>query len=343
VVVFGGIMLGLGLLLSSFTRQIWELYLTFGLLCGMGVGALYVPLSATATRWFAAKRGLALAIVSAGNGTGILIIAPLARHLISAYGWPTAFSVLGLLAWAIILPAALFIRNSPAELGYPAYGTGRDPEIGDGPGARAVEERGTTPRLFPALWVIALTHFFCCAAHSGPIFHMVSFAMDLGISKMAAASVLGMSGLVSIAGRLGSGMIADRIGAKITLLAMLSLQAVGIVLYLQAGPLWTFMGLSALFGFAYGGIMPVYAMLTRQYFGGRVMGTMYGVVFGISSIGMGLGSYLGGLFFDLTGMYARLYLVSFLLGAAAILLAMGLRPPRLQPAGTLALHPTSGT
>lgn len=85
VVVFGVVMLGLGMILSGFTRQIWQLYLTFGLFGGMGVGAIYVPLSATATRWFTSNRGLALAIVSAGNGTGILVIAPLARYLISTY------------------------------------------------------------------------------------------------------------------------------------------------------------------------------------------------------------------------------------------------------------------
>jgi MFS family permease len=333
VVIFGGAILGLSLILSGFTRQLWHLYLTFGLLGGIGVGAFYVPLSATATRWFSSNRGLALAIVSGGNGTGILAIAPFARYLISTYDWATAFMMMGVLAWIIVLPAAMLVRNSPAEMGYQAYGTGDEADVK--PVTRRValkagEMNGREALRTPTLWLIALTHFFCCAAHSGPIFHMASFAMDMGLSKMVAATLLGLSGFISIAGRVGTGVIADRVGAKITLITLLGLQALGIVLYLWAGPLWTFLALAVVFGIGYGGVMPLYAILTRQYFGERVMGTMYGTVFGISSVGMGIGAYLGGFFFDLSGTYTGLYVVSFLLGVSAIILAFGLRPPCLR-------------
>jgi MFS family permease len=344
VVLLGGTLFGLGMMLSGLTQQIWHLYLSFGLLGGMGVGALYVPLSATATRWFTSNRGLAVAIVSAGNGSGILVMAPLGRYLISTFDWATAFAIVGVLGWVVILPAALLVRNSPADMGYDADGEVK-------PGAmlrvppRGAEDgsvlSGGQALKTPTFWVIALTHFFCCAAHAGPLFHMASFAMDMGIPKMVAAAILGISGFVSIAGRIGTGVIADHFGAKSTLVAMLALQAVSIVLYLLAGPLWTFLGLAALFGVAYGGVMPLYAVLTRQYFGPRVMGTMYGAVFGISSIGMGLGSYLGGFFFDLTGTYAGLYVVSFLLGLSAIALGFGLRPPRARGVEAWAAQPTA--
>lgn len=340
VVLLGGLVFGLGMLLSGLTRQIWQLYVTFGLLGGMGVGAMYVPLSATATRWFTRNRGLAVAIVSGGNGTGILVMAPLARHLISTFDWSTAFVLVGLLGWVIILPTALLVRNSPADMGFQAYGAPAE----DQAFAKAVQETAEMSARqagkSSAFWVIALTHFFCCAAHSGPIFHMAPFAMDVGIPKMAAATILGVSGLLSIGGRIGTGMIADRIGAKTTLITMLSLQAVSIITYLLAGPLWTFLALAVVFGVAYGGGMPLYAVLTRQHFGARVMGTMYGAVFGISAVGMGLGSYLGGFFFDLAGTYSGLYVVSFLLGAAAMLMGLGLRRPRPNPAGVLAVQPT---
>jgi MFS family permease len=344
VVMFGGAILGLSLILSGLTRQLWHLYLTFGLLGGIGVGAFYVPLSATASRWFSSNRGLALATVSAGNGTGILAIAPFARYLISTYDWAMAFTVMGVLSWVIILPAALLVRNSPAEMGYSAYGT-KDtlhvssvsrrvvPEFGEMNGREAAQT--------PTFWLIALTHFFCCAAHSGPIFHMASFAMDMGIPKMAAATLLGLSGFTSIAGRVGTGVIADRIGAKTTLSTLLSLQALGIVLYLWAGPLWTFLALAVVFGIGYGGVMPLYAILTRQYFGERVMGTIYGAVFGISSVGMGIGAYLGGFFFDRSGTYTGLYIVSFLLGVSAIILGVILRPPHRRTVGVWAAHPTA--
>jgi len=291
---------------------------------------------ATATRWFTTNRGLAVAIVSAGNGIGILAIAPLARYLISAYGSPTAFVVIGVLAWAIILPAGLLVRNSPAEWGYQAYGAGNRPGVGlpqradthDDAGMLA-REGGASGRVAPTLCVITITHFLCCAAHAGPIFHMVPYAMDAGIPKMLAATMLGISGFISIAGRVGTGVIADHIGAKTTLVAALSLQAAGIALFLTAQAFWTFMVLAVVFGIAYGGVMPLYTFLTRQYFGERVMGTMYGVVFGISCVGMGIGSYLGGFIFDLTRQYAWLYVVSSLLGTSAIVVAVGLRPPHM--------------
>jgi predicted MFS family arabinose efflux permease len=238
--------------------------------------------------------------------------------LISTYDWAAAFVIIGLLAWVIILPAALLVRNSPADMGYDAYGAddglvssrtlGKDDQGMDKLSGREAAKT-------PTFWVIALTHFLCCAAHSGPIFHMVPYAMDIGIAKMAAATILGISGFMSIVGRVGAGVIADRVGAKHTLVTLLGLQAVGIVLYLWAGPFWTFLALAVVFGLGYGGVMPLYAILTRQSFGAQVMGTMYGAVFGISAIGMGIGSYLGGFIFDQMGTYMGLYVVSFLLGS----------------------------
>jgi MFS family permease len=341
VVLTGGVLFGLGMMLCGLTQQLWHLYLTFGLLGGMGVGAMYVPLSATATRWFTRNRGLAVAIVSAGNGTGILLMAPLARYLITTFDWATAFALVGILGWVIILPAALLVRNSPTDLGskaeaspMPRSESHASDTVVPGPGEMSGRDAGKTP----AFWMIALTHFLCCAAHSGPIFHMAAFATDVGIPKMAAATILGISGFVSIAGRIGTGVIADRLGAKHTLVTMLALQAVSVALYLLAGPLWTLLALAVVFGVAYGGVMPLYAVLTRQYFGSRVMGTMYGAVFGISAIGMGLGTYLGGFFYDRAGTYTGLYLFSVVLGVAAMLAGLGLRRPHSSSAKLLAVH-----
>ncbi|MBI2154844.1 MAG: MFS transporter [Candidatus Rokubacteria bacterium] len=334
VVLVGGLLLGLGLVLGSQVSTLWQFYLTFGLLVGAGVSAFYVPLTATATKWFTARRGLAVAIVSAGNGLGILLLAPLSRFLISAFDWRTAMLVLGDLAWLVVIPAGLLIRNSPQDMGAVAHGEAAAP-AGPAPSHTA----GSALRSAP-FWTIALTHFACCAAHSGPIFHMVAHAMDLGVAKMAAATVLGVSGFSSIFGRLGTGLLADRFGAKQTLVVGLSLQALMILLFLSAGDLAGFYGLAVVFGMAYGGVMPLYALLTREYFGERLMGTAYGGVFFISSIGMGVGSYAGGYIFDLLGSYRWLYLGSFTVGLAAVLLALTSRRPGplAAPAMAPALH-----
>ena len=316
VALSGGFLLGLGLVLASQSQALWQLYVTFGVVVGFSVGAFYAPLTSTATKWFGARRGLAVALVSSGIGLGILLIAPLARALTSAWDWRIAMLVLGDLAWLVVMPVALLIRDDPGEAERPTA----DP----GPGREYSTGRVLAT---PQFWAIALTHFACCAAHSGPIFHMVTHATDQGVPAMAAATALGVSGLASIAGRIGGGLIADRIGAKRTLIGGLALQAAIIAPYVLARDTATFYGLAIVFGVAYGGVMPLYALVTREYFGEKVMGTAYGAVFLISSLGMGLGSLAGGVIYDRLGAYVWLYLGSALVAAMAVVLALTFRRP----------------
>ncbi|HSE92833.1 MAG TPA: MFS transporter [Methylomirabilota bacterium] len=325
VVLGGGALLGLGLVLSSQVTALWQLYVTFGVTVGFAVGAFYAPLTATATRWFVAKRGLAVALVSAGIGFGVLTISPLARWLSSAADWRVAMIVLGDLAWLVILPAALFVREpGPGEA--PAAAPVSDGSAGDCDFSRAEVARS------PQFWALALTHFACCAAHSGPIFHMVTHAIDQGLASMVAATVLSVSGLASIGGRVATGLLADRFSAKRTLIVGLGLQAVMIFLYLFAQSAPAFYGLALVFGIAYGGVMPLYALLVRESFGEKVMGTAYGGVFLISTLGMGLGSFAGGWLYDVLGSYGWLFVSSTAIGAAAAVLALTFRTPRPTPA-----------
>jgi MFS family permease len=320
VALAGGFLLGLGLVLSSQVQALWQFYVTFGFMVGFAVGAFYAPLTSTATKWFTTRRGLAVALVSSGIGIGILVIAPLARALTNAWGWRTAMLVIGDLAWLVIIPVALLIREQPGDVGAAAMG-----------GAAAAGRRDYTAAQVlsaPQFWAIALTHFACCAAHSGPIFHMVTHASDQGIPTMAAATIFGVSGLASIAGRLGGGLIADRVGAKPTLIAGLALQAVMVLLYLFVRDLGAFYGLALVFGMAYGGVMPLYALVTREYFGEKVMGTAYGAVFLISTLGMGFGSFAGGVVYDRLGSYTWMFGGSFAIAAAAVMLALTFRAPR---------------
>jgi MFS family permease len=328
VAVGGGFLLGLGLVLSSQTQALWQFYVTFGFLVGFAVGAFYAPLTSTTTKWFTAHRGLAVALVSAGIGFGILLIAPLARALTSAWDWRVAMLVLGDLAWLVVIPVALLLREPEASSVTRAETPGTTP--------LAASQDYTTREVLsaPQFWAIALTHFACCAAHSGPIFHMVTHATDQGVAAMAAATVLGVSGLSSIAGRVGGGLLADRVGAKPTLIAGLALQALIIFGYLFARDLGAFMALALVFGAVYGGVMPLYALVTREYFGEKVMGSAYGAVFLISTLGMGLGSFAGGAIYDRLGSYTWLFLASFAIGAMAVVLAFTFRRPRI---GVLAL------
>lgn len=326
VALGGGFLLGLGLVLSSRVTTLPALFLTFGMLVGLAVGAFYAPLTAAATRWFTANRGIAVALVSAGIGLGILLMSPLARLLITRYGWRPAMFALGCLAWLVVLPTALLLRVPPVS-----GGAGSDRRPGRTSGAVTVFRT----RQF---WTIALTHFACCSAHSGPIFHMVTHGLEVGLPGMAAAAALGASGLSSIAGRVGGGVLADRFGAKRTLIAGLGLQAFMIFLYLFARDLVAFYAVALVFGVAYGGVMPLYALITREQFGDRVMGAAYGGVFLVSTLGMGLGSFAGGFIHDHLGTYAWMFAASAGIGAGAVVIGLGLRSrPLANPAVTVAI------
>src|SRR5206468_599049 len=169
VAVAGGLLMGLGFVVSSQATELWQLDVTFGLTVGFAAGAFLTPLSATATKWFTASRGLAVGVVSAGGGAGMLAISPLVSWLTSAYDWRVAMIALGDLAWLVTIPVALLIRNAPAEMGAVALG-----------GAAVSQRNFSTGQVLraPQFWAIALTHFACCAAHAGPIFHMVTHAID---------------------------------------------------------------------------------------------------------------------------------------------------------------------
>jgi MFS family permease len=331
VALAGGALLGLGLVCSSQVATLWQLHLTFGVLVGLAVGGFYAPLTSTATKWFTTNRGLAVALVSTGIGFGVLVVSPLVRWIITLADWRVAMLVLGDLAWLVIIPTALLIRERPSEMGQVARGA----EGAVGPRRATPDFSAGTVVRSPQFWAIALTHFACCAAHSGPIFHMVTHAIDQGLRAMTAATVLGASGLASVGGRIAGGMLADRFGAKRTLIAGLGLQAVMILLYLGARDAGSFYGLALLFGVAYGGVMPLYALLVREYFGEKIMGTAYGGVFMVSTLGMGLGAFAGGWIYDQFGGYAWLFATSGTVGALAGLLALVFRPPRVVAAPAL--------
>lgn len=318
VIVVGGLLLGLGLVLASQVTALWQFTVAYGVLVGLAVGAFYAPLTSMVSKTFAANRGLAIGLVSAGAGLGNFAVAPLVRWLISQYDWRTAMLVLGDLAWLTTLPLALLVRVPTA--GAESTGTGGAESPGRDLALVDIVRR-------PQFWLIALVHFACCVAHSGPIFHMVANATDHGVGTMTAAVVFGGAGLASIGGRVATGVIADRIGAKRTLVAMLTLQAPAILLYVFVRDTTSFYLLGLVFGVAYGGVMPLYALLTREYFGQRAMGGAYGAIYMLQAIGMGLGTYGGGWLYDHLGGYGWAFASAAAIGGGAILFALALRPP----------------
>lgn len=324
VVLVASVLLGASLVLASRAPSLPVFVTAYGVLVGVAGGAFFAPLTAVTLGWFDRHRGLAVALVSAGLGVAPLTLSPLAAWLIETQGWRSAMATLGIVAWVLLIPAALLIRRAPEPAGADrAAATAAAPPAAPTPTVRAA--LGS-----PHFAVLALTFFFCCAAHSGPIFHMVSYATLCGVAPMAAVSIYGVEGAAGLFGRLLLGILADRLGVKPVIVAGLAVQAVAIAAYVLVDDLAEFYLLATVFGTAYGGVMPLYAVLARDYFGVRILGTVLGAAAMISSVGMAFGPFAGGWILDHFNGYAWLFLGSAVVGLGAVLMAFAF--PRPAPA-----------
>jgi MFS family permease len=320
VVLAGAVLLGAGMVLASRATSQTEFQLVYGILIGASAGSFFAPMIAAASAWFDRHRGLAVSLVSAGVGIAPMTMSPLAAWLLSVSDWRTAQLTLGMLVWALLIPAAFLVRQAPIAAGSQARQAGaEEPSMTVSQALRS-----------PAFIVLAATFFACCAAHSGPIFHTVSYAMGCGLPTLAAVSIYSVEGLGGLGGRVVMGMLADRVGPKAILIAGLVLQAIGAGAFVLATRLHEFYSVAAVFGFAYGGTMPIYAVLARHYFGQRIMGTVLGAAAMVSSLGMALGPAIGGWIFDTFRNYMPLYLGSLAIGLVAVATAIAL--PRVPPA-----------
>jgi MFS family permease len=326
VVLAGAVILGAGLWLASRATSPLMFQLGFGVLVGVAAGAFFAPVIATVTGWFDTQRALAVSLVSAGMGMAPLTMSPFAAWLVSRYDWRTAMTVIASLAWVLLIPAALLVRAAPRP---------------DQALSGATTEPGKpAPRLAAAFLsaqfiVLGMTFFFCCAAHSGPLFHFVSYAITCGVPMMTAVSIYSVEGLAGLGGRLLFGIAADRLGVKPVLIGGLAAQSIAILAYMFASRASEFYLLGIVFGTGYSGVMPLYAVLARDYFDQRIMGTVFGAAVMLSSSGMALGPIVGGWIFDTYHDYRWLYLSSTAIALGAAAVACAFPPlPRAQRTGS---------
>ncbi len=322
VALIGSVLIGAGQLLAARAQSLLMFQLCYGLMVGIGTGAIYAPLMAAAANWFEERRGLAVALVSAGMGVAPMTVSPIARWLVSTHDWRWAMTAIAITAWTLMIPAAALLRRGETGASAPV-------QAGAAPASMSLPQ---ALRSLPFI-VFAATFFLCCGAHAGPIFHTMSYAIACGIAPMSAVSIYSLEGLAGLGGRLLFGLMADRYGAKRVLVGGLFLQAAVIGLYVYARELFEFYALAAVLGTAYGGVMPLYASLARDYFPARLMGGIMGAAAAVSSLAMALGPLIGGWVFDRYGAYGWLYLGSFAvgLGAAAIAMAFPQAEPRQEP------------
>ena len=322
VVLTGSIVIAASLALASRATSLIEFQLLFGLLVGAATAAIFAPLMATVTGWFDTHRSLAVSLVSAGMGIAPMTMSPMVAWLVSSHDWRTTMQILAAGVAAIMIPVSLLVRRPPAlaaDAAKPADAVA-EPEM-----TRAEAIRS------PQFIILLATNFFCCATHSGPIIHTVSYAISCGIPLIAAVSIYSVEGLAGLFGRIGFGLLGDRFGAKRVLVLGLLVQAFGALAYVFVRELAGFYAVAALFGFIYAGVMPLYAVLVRENFPLRMLGTVIGGTAMAGSLGMATGPIAGGLIYDTFASYAWLYIGAWGMGIGAFLMAMAFRPfPRRQ-------------
>jgi MFS family permease len=320
VVLAGAVLLGLGLFLASRAQSPLQFQLAFGLLVGIAIGSFFSPMIAAVMGWMTEHRGLAVALVSVGVGVAPMTMSPFAAWLITQMDWRSAQVVLAVLVWATLVPTALFVRRPPAGPAADGQGAGQS-GTDAGPPMKLRDAFVSAPFL-----VLAFTFFACCAAHAGPIFHTVTYAMTCGLAPLAAVTIYSVEGLAGLGGRLALGVLADRLGVKRVLIAGLLIQAVAAGMFVFVSRLGEFYAVAATFGFAYGGVMPLYAVLAREYFGQRILGAVFGAAAMVSSLGMALGPALGGWIYDTFGRYTWMYIGSAAIGLGAVAIAFAFPP-----------------
>ena len=301
-VLFGSVMICLGALLASHAEGRWSLFIATGLLMGLlGKAAMIAPLVANVTRWFDRRRGLAVAIITSGQGLAGAVWPPVVQHFNDLVGWRGTFLHFAVFGAVTMIPAAILLRPRP-----PIAVSDRPP------GAIRTDERrvlALPPHVAQVmLWIAVIG---CCTAMSVPIVHLVSHVTDQGYTLEQGARVLSVLFVAAFLSRLGFGMLADRIGPVRTLLIG-SVSMAAMLLAFAFTTSYTGLFIAALlFGLGFSGVMPCYPLIIRHLFPVSQLGGRIAAQYMFAAGGMALGGWLGGVFFDLTGSYSSAFLVAF--------------------------------
>ncbi|MFH1088136.1 MAG: MFS transporter, partial [Chloroflexota bacterium] len=315
-------------LLMSLIAELWQFYVCYGLIVGIAISFALVPLTSTVSRWFTARRGLALGIAVTGIGLGTVVMAPIAQALISGFGWRQSYVILSLLVLAIVVPLSLTLFPNPATKGLRPYGDRQDPAaatttaFAHQPASLDVRQAirtGTFWRL-----VVIFVMFVLC--HQIVIVHIVPHATDLGMSPLQASAILSLIGLWATAAKVTFGLASDKIGCKRTLLMILAIMAASMILLATVKQQWSFYLFAVLFGFGYGGYSALYPATVGEYFGTKHYGSVFGTMLAFSGLSGSTGPLLAGYVYDVTGKYDLAFLGAGIATLAALMAGLSLRP-----------------
>ena len=318
VITIGALLLGIGWGTSALVQQPWHLNITLGVVAALGMSVAWVPCNATVSRWFTRRRGTAVAVASSGGSLGNLIVPALAAAMVSVWGWRWSLAVIALVAASCMLVAARFMVRDPEALGlWPDGDATPPPMTALGPGKALGEVCWSEPFLL----LIAI-YFMTWVPVFVPFVHGAAYAEDLGLDKVAAASVISAIGIGGVVGRLLSGVFSDWVGRIPALLGVFALQAVSFVLFATADKLVMLWLAAMLFGFSYGGGVTLLPPLCGDLFGRAHVAAIVGMIFAVAGAPAAIGPYVAGWLFDATGSYGAAFLSSAALNTMALALTV---------------------
>jgi OFA family oxalate/formate antiporter-like MFS transporter len=331
VVMAGGIILGIGFVLSGFIQAKWQLYIAYGLISGFGGGIIYLPPIATAPKWWPDRRALATGFAVVGLGLGSFIMGPLATYIIQApeMGWRYVFWYCGIAMGLMALIAGAFLKPPPA--GWKPAGWS-PPAPATGAGAPKVTRDHTHEEACkcPKFWFMYLAYF--CGSFAGlmVIGHLAGHGRDQGLTAMAAAGAVSSLAFFNAATRILSGWFVDMIGIRGYFAGCFALQtAVMLLLYPLGGNYWALWAIAAIIGWNYGAMFTLFPATCLQFYGPTAQGSNYGLLFTAWGLAGFAGPWVGGYLKDSTGTYY----IPFICGAvvcaiACVIIAMTKSPEK---------------
>lgn len=325
----GMAMIGAGLFLLLSLHDLWQLYLIWGVLIGVGTGiASQVTGAAVAHRWFRAHRGMVIGLFGAATSVGQLIFVPTMMRLTDAEGWRSGIGLLMAASIAVLVPVLLFMRDRPSDVGARAYGEGETLSAAE----QAADARRTP--LGVALrdrdfWLLAASFFICGYTSNGLVgTHLIPHAMEHGFTSVTSATAVGVMGAMNIVGTLGSGWLSDRFDNRKLLAGYYGFRALSLValpFIFQEQWLYAF---AILYGLDWIATVPPTANLTAQLFGRASLGQLYGWIFFSHMVGAALAAFAGGYAHTVLGDYHLMFISAALMGFVAVGLALGIGPAR---------------
>jgi MFS family permease len=339
--LLGGLLLiGIGLVALINVNALWQLYLVWGIVIGLGTGAAgQVASAAIAQRWFRTHRGLIVGLFGGATSAGQLVFVPAMAALTVGMGWRSAILLLLGAAALAVVPLALFMRDRPSDVGQRAVGEGETLTAAEkADDARRTPLREAVRRR--EFWLLAMSFFVCGYTSNGLIgTHLIPHAVEHGFTEVAAAGAVALLGALNIVGTLASGWLTDRYDNRKLLAGYYGFRAMS----LFALPLIYDMRGLLLFAVVYGldwiATVPPTVNLTATIFGRASVGTLYGWIWFSHMVGAAIAAYAGGFFRVLLGDYHLMFVSAGILGFIAVTLVSRIpesgreAPPRaLEPA-----------